>query len=84
MTKTDFDIRDYGAKERPFEGFSFSDCRFARDSSAAGPLRGADKTPQQEFVLRNCRGFTFDRTTFDDWAANRHSAEWCDRIVVSR
>ena len=59
-----------GAKERPFEGFAFTDCRFVRDPSAAGPWRGADSAPPQEFVLRNCRGFTFDRTKFDDCTQN--------------
>ena len=56
----------HGTKERPFEDFAFTDCRFVRDPSAAGPWRGADSAPPQEFVLRNCRGFTFDRTTIDD------------------
>lgn len=56
----------HGTKKRPFEDFAFTDCRFVRDPSAVGPWRGADKEAPQELVLRNCRGFTFDRTTIDD------------------
>ena len=54
-----------GTAERPFENFSFVDCRFERDSAAAGPWQGADKEPPQELELRNCRGFKFDRCSFD-------------------
>ena len=41
------------------------DCRFERDSTAAGPWQGADKEPPQELEMRNCRGFKFDRCSFD-------------------
>ena len=54
-----------GTVERPFENFSFVDCRFERDSAAVGPWQGADKEPPQELEMRNCRGFKFDRCSFD-------------------
>ena len=31
----------------------------------AGSKNILENAPPQEFVLRNCRGFTFDRTTID-------------------
>ena len=54
-----------GTVERPFENFSFVGCRFERDSAAVGPWQGADKEPPQELEMRNCRGFKFDRCSFD-------------------
>ncbi len=56
-----------GAGTRPLENFAFRNCRFIRDEAAIAPWEDPDKPRPAEPIFQNCRNFTFDGCTVDDF-----------------
>ena len=57
----------WGARGRPLEDFSFSNCRFIRDAASAAPWETAkpfDKPGENPFL--HCRNFSFNGVSIDE------------------